>query len=73
MRASGSLSLPRFHGVFLEKRVDAFILHPRPGGNAEHSAALDASLGTHKIRDQIVNVFDVHTCAKMTKRLNRWL
>ena len=41
----------------------------RPGGHTKRLAAHVASLGTHKVRDQIVNILYVHSILVAVKKV----
>lgn len=63
VRARITFSFSTFHGVFPEEGSDSLILNLGSGRHPKVLTTLMAPIGTHKIRNQIVNIFNVHqTC-----------
>jgi len=54
------MSFPGAHRVFLKERFNTFILNFSSGRNAKVLAAFMAVIGTLKVRNQVVNIINIH-------------
>ena len=63
VRTGITFSFSSFHGIFPEERFESSILNPGSGRHPKVLTTLMAPIGTHKIGNQIVNVFNIYqTC-----------